>query len=308
MRYEDPGRHYQDLLRMRADLAALNFMFKLAKFIRWQKANNFDPNQPRVPRGYSRGGQWTSGGNHGEASRDRGDRNSDQKPDSLDAGSDTDKPVLREPDSWHPSASDRPRRVPTFDVPLGPVSRPQLPNNTTSSSLPVDDPPPIPSQRPSSLGTRLRTARSIAQWLLKAASLASSSPQMIAAKIAIIAAEWLVTEYWPYVEAYWEGPRTLLELQEAVAKSRRGTEIHHIVEQTQARTEGFPQSAINSPDNLVQVPTFTHWLITAWYQTPLEDFNWLTPREYLRNKDWETKYRMGIYALEIHGVLRHGNH
>lgn len=305
MRHEDPGREYQELLRMQADLAGLNFMFKLAKFIRWQKAN-FNRNQPRVPIGHREGGRWTRG-DYGEPSRSQQTDGSDRTSESLGTGTDKTKPALSGSDSWPPSEARRLR--PTFDVPLGPVLRPrQAETPTVHGPLSVDDPPPIPSQRPVSLGERLRTARSVGQWLLRAATLTNADPRIIAVRFALHAAQWLVEEYWPYVEAYWEGPRTLLELQEAVRVPRRGTDIHHIVEQTQARREGFPELVINSADNLVKVSTFKHWLITAWYQKPQEELGGLSPREYLRDKNWDTKYRMGIHALKANGVLLHGNH
>ncbi|MEP9380258.1 hypothetical protein ABLE91_26395 [Aquabacter sp. CN5-332] len=305
MRHEDPGREYQELLRMRADLAGLNFMFKLAKFIRAQKAN-FNRNQPRVPIGHREGGRWTRG-DYGEPSRNQQTGGPDRTPDLPPSGTDNTKPVLPGPNSQAPSEARRLR--PNFDVPFGPVLRPrQAEIPTANGPLSVDDPPSIPPQRPISLGERLRTARSVGQWLLRAATLANTDLRITAVRLALHAAQWMVEEYWPYVEAYWEGPRTLLELQEAVKVRRRGTDIHHIVEQTQARKEGFPESAINSSDNLVQISTFTHWQITAWYQTPIQELDWLTPREYLRDKDWDTKYRMGIRALENYGVLIHGNH
>ena len=37
-------------------------------------------------------------------------------------------------------------------------------------------------------------------------------------------------------------------------------------------------------DSRLSIPTLKHWEINAWYSTPNEDFNGLSPRDYLRGK------------------------
>ena len=47
-----------------------------------------------------------------------------------------------------------------------------------------------------------------------------------------------------------------------------------------------------------------HWAIDAWYQTRTENYGNETPRDYLRGKDWDERRRVGLFALQKHGVLK----
>ena len=93
-------------------------------------------------------------------------------------------------------------------------------------------------------------------------------------------------------------------MQQAVASPKAGYEIHHIVEQTPAEQEGYRRSLIDGPDNLVRIPTLKHREITAWYQTKNDQFDGLSPREYLRGKTWDERTRVGLGALIDRGVLK----
>jgi hypothetical protein len=88
------------------------------------------------------------------------------------------------------------------------------------------------------------------------------------------------------------------------AVSTRGYDIHHIVEQTQAEQDGFPRSLIDSPGNLVRIPTLKHWELNAWYQMPNDDFDGVSPRTHLWGKDWAERIRVGRDALIDHGILK----
>ena len=116
-------------------------------------------------------------------------------------------------------------------------------------------------------------------------------------------ASW-VHEALPFIQAYVDPPKTLKELQDAVSTPSRGYDIHHIVEQTPAEQDGFSRSLIDSRENLVRIPTLKHWQINSWYMKPNEDFGGLSPRNYLRGKDWDTRMRVGQDALINHGVLK----
>jgi hypothetical protein len=61
---------------------------------------------------------------------------------------------------------------------------------------------------------------------------------------------------------------------------------------------------IDAPENLVRVPTLKHWQINAWYQTKNEDYDGMTPRQYLQGKDWATRIKVGRKALIHVGVLK----
>lgn len=134
-------------------------------------------------------------------------------------------------------------------------------------------------------------AREIARWLIKHRG------------HIVEGVSWLL-EYEPSIEAYLDPPKTLEELQRAVATPKKGYDIHHIVERTSAEQDGFPRSVIDDPDNLVRIPRFKHWEINGWYGRPSESYGGLSPREYLRGKEWAERIRVGRNALIEHGVLK----
>lgn len=112
--------------------------------------------------------------------------------------------------------------------------------------------------------------------------------------------EWVWDHARDRIVAFLEEPKTLDELRAAV---RPGFEIHHIVEQTPARQDGFPSSRISARENLVRIPTYGHWEITGWYATKSKDFGGLSPREFLRGQRWEVRVAVGLKALRDHEVL-----
>jgi hypothetical protein len=61
---------------------------------------------------------------------------------------------------------------------------------------------------------------------------------------------------------------------------------------------------IDGRENLVRIPRLKHWLINAWYQTPNEELDWSSPRNFLRRKGWEERVQFGHKALVKFGVLK----
>jgi hypothetical protein len=47
-----------------------------------------------------------------------------------------------------------------------------------------------------------------------------------------------------------------------------------------------------------------HWDINRWYQTENPEYDWQTLREYLADKSWDERTRVGLSALVKHGVLK----
>lgn len=94
------------------------------------------------------------------------------------------------------------------------------------------------------------------------------------------------------------------ELQQDALEPANGYNIHHVVEQSSARADGYPMSKIDAPENLVRVPTMKHWDINGWYQTSNDDFGGASPRDYLRQKDWDERERVGLHALRQFGILK----
>jgi hypothetical protein len=93
-------------------------------------------------------------------------------------------------------------------------------------------------------------------------------------------------------------------LQNAVSTPLKGYDVHHIVEQTSAEQGGFPRALIDSPENLVRIPTLKHWQVTAWSMMRNKDYGGVSPREHLRGKGWEERMRVGKEALIRNGVLK----
>jgi hypothetical protein len=168
---------------------------------------------------------------------------------------------------------------------------------------PVGDPPEIPTERPSTARARTRVIKEAAKWLARA-TLKQTLGRQIGTFVAILEATgWLETGI-HYIHAFADPPKSLEELQKAVSTPAIGYDVHHIVEQTSAEQDGFPRSMVDSPENLVRIPTLKHWLITGWYMMKLEAYGWRSPRNYLRGMSWEERARIGRDALIRFGVLK----
>jgi len=161
-----------------------------------------------------------------------------------------------------------------------------------AGDVPTNDPPEVPKERPKTSGERVG-------WL-KAAARMAAEHGIAAVEFAKIY-PWMAY-YAAGMQSYNDSPRTLEELQTQAAGP--GYDVHHIVEQGQARDEGYPREAIDGPDNLVVVPRIKHWEINQWYQTRNPEFGWQTPREYLDGRNWTVKRSVGLEALRTVGVLK----
>lgn len=130
------------------------------------------------------------------------------------------------------------------------------------------------------------------------------------AGLLLSAVPWL-REFGASIQSYRDPPKTLEELQQAVTPNTTpGYDDHHIVNQA-ARKEhdeerGFPKSWIDSSQNIVRIPKWKHWDMNAWYEKPNSErpFSGLSPREYLRGKDWLERYQLGLDVLIRHKVLK----
>ena len=112
-------------------------------------------------------------------------------------------------------------------------------------------------------------------------------------------------EAYPYVSAYFDPPNSLEELQEAAqSPSEAGYEDHHIVEQATANPDGSEDALMDDPDNLARIPMAKHWELNSWYETPDDEFDGLTPRQYLKGKSWEERWQVGLDGLRSIGVLK----
>jgi hypothetical protein len=106
------------------------------------------------------------------------------------------------------------------------------------------------------------------------------------------------------IRSFADPPKGLDELQRDVSNPAPGYDVHHIVEKTSAKQDGFPRWMFDAPENLVRIPRLKHWLINAWYQIPNEELGWSSPRDFLREKVWEERVQVGRKALVKFGVLK----
>lgn len=119
----------------------------------------------------------------------------------------------------------------------------------------------------------------------------------------IEAGHWLYSEY-PSIRSYQDAPKTLAEPQQHAGQSRPGYDDHHIVEQGAGSRERFPRSAVDGIDNVISIPRYKHHEITGWFNRRNPDFGMLTPRDYLRGRDWAEHVRVGHRALRQFKVLK----
>lgn len=245
------------------------------------KAGGWDESKhPRVPAGSPGGGRFLS---TGEAE-----------------GAPATPPV--EGSGTGPDGS--PIRLPPIDVGS---DEPAQTQSDANSAPPLPPPPEIPKEK-ESLSEKLRNAfaREAARWLgraLAGAELGPAGEFLANLDAAAETAAWVYDKY-PYIKAYLDEPKSLDELQGDVGKAQKGYEVHHIVEQSSAAQDGYSREDIDAPDNLVRIPTLKHWEITGWYMTPSKSFGNVSPRQYLKDKSWEERRKVGIDALMQAKVLK----
>ncbi len=224
----------------------------------------FDPDEPRVPAGSSKGGQWTTSDGDDASNEPFSAQNS--------------------VDLW------------SLDPQYAANNSPGMGHN---QGPPLGEPPPIPPRLPATRTALNTFIKAAAYWLATVGNAAAARYVRI-----LQAVYWIATQALPFVRAYLSSPKTLKELQQDVLNPRVGYDIHHIVEQTPARKEGFSDDIIDGPDNLVRIPTLKHWQINGWYGRPNKEFGDLSPRDYLRGKNWDERRRVGVDALIRFGVLK----
>jgi hypothetical protein len=247
------------LSRLSYNASALHVLLAGRRLQRFLKAN-FHPTEPRVPRGNTGGGQWTTiGGSY-----------------RLPSGA----------------------RVIRVGGPHVFSLRPRMPEE--DDDLPgFEDLQEIPIVRPDHASDRHSIVRRIpmAPFVGKPAGTLPRKLEKIGAP------EWQ-REYYPHIDAHTQGSKSLSELQENAQSSRPGYDIHHIVEKDSAERDGFPDSMVNGPDNLVSISRFRHWEITGWYARKPERLDRRSPRMMLHMRPWHERFELGLYALRKFEVLK----
>jgi hypothetical protein len=252
----------------------------------------YSPTQPRIPAGNPRGGQWTdrSGAQNGQGIvQDAGQGTAAslaQPMGTVDVGD------LRGSSELGDLFRITPQDAGVRGVQLAG-------NESQDDPARIRDPvPEIPLTRPATSAERTDFLASAADWLKRHPGLAGDIYSG-----AINAVSWL-RDYHDVIQASRDAPKSLEELQQAVNEPKPGYDIHHIVEQTPAERFGFTRSEIDHPENLVRIPRLQHYQINGWYGTASHEFDRLSPRAYLEDKDWDERYRVGLQALKRFKVLK----
>lgn len=154
--------------------------------------------------------------------------------------------------------------------------------------------PDAPEKRPARSKERNAWSRRVARFLL-------FSNGAIQAELI---RRWIWVHARARIVAYLRPPQHLDVLRRAAKNPLPGYDVHHIVEQTPARQDGFPEALIEGWENRVLIPTYRHWEITAWFGTSNPGFGGRTPREFLRGQPWHIRQKVGHDAMRRFGVLR----
>lgn len=243
----------------------------------------YNPSQPRVPAGNSDGGQWTDGGSGSAASMgDIGFGNLSGLDDFSDLFQIT------------PSETGFDGIQLAGDPPEG-IGHNQGP--------PLDEPPEIPQQRPETRSERMDFVRDAVSWI----RLAGRYSPIVSVFLGALDQAEDLKALTDVIRSANDPPRSLDELQDAVGSpGKDGYHDHHIAEQKAARDAGDPESVIQSRDNLVRIPILKHIDITSYYATKIkqEDGSMISPREILKDKDFEARRQFGLDTLRRYGVLK----
>jgi hypothetical protein len=258
----------------------------------------YSPTQPRVPAGNPRGGQWTdrSGGqNTGQGNvQDAGQGTAAslaQPMGNVDVGD------LRGSSELGDLFNIAPADSRTGGVQLT-ANLPDDPNKT-----PPDDPPPkVPQKEPETREGRMGFARDAAQWILRNAARRAPAVDAFLGTLDQISEIKAITAA---IKSANDPAKTLEELQEPIGTdSQPGYHDHHIVGQHAGNRLRFGDSMIDSRENQVRIPVLKHIDISAWYSRGNNEYGGLSPRDYLRDKDWDEQMRVGLDRLREHKVLK----
>lgn len=241
---------------------------------------NFNPGQPRVPKGNPDGGQWTDAGGSSGGEAGRAGRNDPRV--LSDATADNE---------WRPGAQYA-------------SNTPKRPGPGHNGGPPLNEPPEIPQKKPAIKQEQNAVVKALARYIdqLKRSNVA-------AARIAALidAVIWLDKFQRASLDSYQDPPGTLEDLQRAAQEGPKlGYERHHLRMKKPAQDDGYPDSMIESPENIVLIPYWKHREITGWYNQKNKDpkYNGLSPIEYLRGKSWDERGEIGLEALRLHRVLK----
>jgi hypothetical protein len=279
------AKGYRLIAALRAEVASI----RTDMVRRRLEESKYSPSQPRVPKRNPGGGQFTRIGGNGQSPSTSIAQPMGDVAIGDAAASDDTSGLLHI--TITPDSSD------SGGVQLA-GDPPDDPGNT-----PLDDPAPkIPRRMPEPGGERMRFVRAAAGWVRR--QLRRHAP---AVDVFFGALDQVkeINALTAAIKSANDPEKTLEELQRPVGSaSQAGYHDHHIVNQHDGNRNLFGDGRIDSRENLVRIPVLKHIDISAWYSKGNRDFGGLSPRDYLRDKDWDEQMRVGLDLLRDRKVLK----
>ena len=121
-----------------------------------------------------------------------------------------------------------------------------------AGDIPTNDTPEIPKEAPKTTRLRNLVVRQLARQL---------GPYVW---VAAEAGSW-VYDHKDEINAYFDAPKSLDELQEGAKDPRKGYDVHHIVERNSADKDGSEKDLIDAAENRAASPRWKHWELNRWY-------------------------------------------
>ena len=242
-------------------------------------SRKYNPNQPRVPAGNPDGGQWSDGG--GGPAAPMGDVRFGDLSELADYA-----------DLFQIARSET-----DFDG----VQLAGDPPEGDSPRLPSEEPPEIPQKLPATRSERMDFVRDAVSWI----RFAGRYTPVVGAFLGALDQAEELKALTDAIKTANDPPATLEDLQaRAQRPSEAGYEDHHIVGQFPQNRLQFGDDLIDSSQNKVRIPVVRHRDINAWYSRSNERFGDLSPRDYLRGRNWDEQTREGLEILRQKGVLK----
>ena len=174
---------------------------------------------------------------------------------------------------------------------------PDDPNKT----LPDDPAPKVPQKEPETREGRMGFVRDAAQWVARNAVRRAPAVDAFLGSLDQVGKIKALTDA---IKSANDPAKTLDELQEPVgSKSQGGYHDHHIVGQHAGNRRGSVTTGLTAGKIGCDSPSEAHRHQRMVFEGN-DNFGGLSPRDYLRDKDWDEQMRVGLDRLRKQEVLK----